>query len=211
MASCAARAVVAVSGAVRTAVSLSASTSKSAPLRALSRISSRAAGETRRRPASSACTQLSRTAAWCARDHAEVSTSSGNSPHAARLPDGPGTELAVAQQIPVDARSLWLHEALGEPFEQHPALLFSRWLIGDVASSGDRQFAHLSRAREPGRQMRCGRAQRASELWILGDLDAGMGCGHRASVPPVYRPFCKGFRYGPGWTRTSDLSIMSRQ
>src|SRR5580658_5518897 len=142
MASCAARAVAAVSGAVRTAVSLSASTSKSEPLRALSRISSRTAGETRRRPARSACTQLSRTDAWCARDHAEVSTSSGSSPQAAWLSDGPGTELAVAQQIPVDACGLWLHEALGEPFEQHRALILGRWFIGKVASSGDRQFAH---------------------------------------------------------------------
>lgn len=60
---------------------------KSAPLRALSMISSRAVGETRRRPARSACTQLSRTAAWCARDHAEVSTSSGNSPQELRAAD----------------------------------------------------------------------------------------------------------------------------
>jgi hypothetical protein len=35
---------------------------------------------------------------------------------------------------------------------------------------------------------RCGAAARsARELWILGDLDAGMGCGHQASAPPVYR------------------------
>jgi hypothetical protein len=43
-----------------------------------------------------------------------------------------------------------------------------------VASAHDRQLAHLLGARKAGAQMWSGGAQRASELCILGHLDALM-------------------------------------
>jgi hypothetical protein len=60
------------------------------------------------------------------REKTKVSMSSGSSPQVGGLSDGPGTELAVAQQIPVDTGGLWFYEALGETLEQYTTMLFGR-------------------------------------------------------------------------------------
>jgi hypothetical protein len=55
-------------------------------------------------------------------------------------------------------------------------------ILGERARPCDRELADLPRPREPGREMRRRRTQRARKLWILGDLDAAMTGCHRAKV-----------------------------
>ena len=78
----------------------SASSSNVFASRAVRRISSRAAGESRSRSACKASIQSVRILGSCVRDEVDVSTTGGSSPHGLGLSNWPGTTLALTHRVP---------------------------------------------------------------------------------------------------------------
>lgn len=100
--------------------------------------------------------------------------------------NAPGTALDIAQEVPVHARLVGMLESLGEALEQRVAFLLGMGARGELSRSGDCEVTYLPGARQPRRQVRRGRPQRARQLGVLGDLNASMPGRHSVSVPPVY-------------------------
>jgi len=64
------------------------------------------------------------------------------------LTDWPGTLLAVAQEIPVNAGRLWMLKSIREPLQERLTLGFRLGSAGEMAGAGDGKFADLARARQ---------------------------------------------------------------
>jgi hypothetical protein len=99
---------------------------------------------------------------------------SARSPQGLRLSSRPGTALAPAHEVPVDARRIWFLEACGQTVEQRPPLALGHRGFGEVARADDRELAHLPRARQASWQVRRGCAQSPAEFGVLDHLNARM-------------------------------------
>ncbi len=87
-----------------------------------------------------------------------MSINSGSRPQPAPLSARPGTTLAVAQEIPVDTRSVGLLKAAGQLLQK----LLPVGVVGlpttQMAGPDNRQLVYLSGAGQAGREMGCGAA-----------------------------------------------------
>jgi hypothetical protein len=99
--------------------------------------------------------------------------------------------LAVAERVPVDASVAGLLKPPCEALEQLPAGSPGRSVAGELAGARECELTDLTGTGETRREVRRGIAQRASELRVRGDLDAGVTCRHEVKcttgVPPLSR------------------------
>jgi Aldehyde dehydrogenase family len=96
--------------------------------------------------------------------------------------------LALAQEVPIDARGVWMLKSVREALEQDLPVGLGLGRAGKMVRARDRELAYLARARQTWSEVWRRRSQRATQLGILCDLDPAVARRHPmeciTGVPP---------------------------